>query len=128
MLGCYVASTDLLVPKLSEGADSVGGQLRGDKECLFGGVTSCGRVWRKVPESDARSVLTLPASLSGTSPSDIAVICCAIEGALNSYLRRIRLPKSPPISLMLSAPFVKFAKGLSTKTVEAAQRPNTHVG
>ena len=46
----------------SEGraADSVGGKLRQDKECLefmiFSGVTSSGRVWRKVPESDARSV------------------------------------------------------------------------
>ena len=26
------------------------------KECPFCGVTSSGRVWRKVPESDARSV------------------------------------------------------------------------
>ena len=41
---------------LSEGADPVGGQLRGDKECPFNGVTKSGRVWRKVPESDARSV------------------------------------------------------------------------
>ena len=32
------------------------GQLRGDKECPFSGVTKSGRVWRKVPESDARSV------------------------------------------------------------------------
>ena len=39
-------------PNLSEGADRVGGQLRGDKECLFSGVTKSGRVWRKVPESD----------------------------------------------------------------------------
>ena len=39
---------------LSEGADRVGGQLRGDTECPFGGVTKSGRVWRKVPESDAR--------------------------------------------------------------------------
>ena len=38
---------------LSEGADRVGGQLRGDKECPFSGVTKSGRVWRKVPESDA---------------------------------------------------------------------------
>ena len=45
---------------LSEDADRVGGQLRGDKECPFSGVTKPGRVWRKVPESDARSVaLTL---------------------------------------------------------------------
>ena len=33
-----------------------GGQLRGDKECRFSGVTKSGIVWRKVPESDARSV------------------------------------------------------------------------
>ena len=25
-------------------------------ECPFGGVTKSGRIWRKVPESDARSV------------------------------------------------------------------------
>ena len=38
----------------------VAGQLRGDKECPFSGVTNSGRVWRMVPESDARSVtLTL---------------------------------------------------------------------
>ena len=35
---------------------SVHGQLRGDKECPFSGVTKSGLVWRKVPESDARSV------------------------------------------------------------------------
>ena len=44
-------------PNLSEGADRVGGQLRGDKECHFSGVTKSGRIWRKVPESDARSVV-----------------------------------------------------------------------
>ena len=36
---------------LSEGADRVGGQLRGDKECPFSGVTKSGRARRKVPES-----------------------------------------------------------------------------
>ena len=30
--------------------------MRGDKECPFSGVTSSGRVWRKVQESEARSV------------------------------------------------------------------------
>ena len=40
-----------------EGANRVAGQLRGDKECPFSGVTKSGRVWRKVPESDARRVL-----------------------------------------------------------------------
>ena len=33
------------------GADRVGGQLRGDKECPFSGVTKSGRVWRKVPKT-----------------------------------------------------------------------------
>ena len=47
-------------PNLSEGVDSVGGQLCGDKECPFSGVTKSGRVWRKVPESDARSVSLKP--------------------------------------------------------------------
>ena len=40
-------------PNLSEGVDRVGGQLRGDKECPFSGVTKSGRVWRKVPKSGA---------------------------------------------------------------------------
>ena len=45
-------------PNLLEGADRVAGQLCGDKECPFSGVTKSGRVWRKVPESDAQSVQT----------------------------------------------------------------------
>ena len=56
-------------PNLSEGADRVAGQLRGDKECPFSDVTKSGRVRRKVPESDARSVdalLTLPLTVNGT--------------------------------------------------------------
>ena len=40
------------LPNLSEGADRVAGQLRGDKECPFSGVTKSGRVWRKVSERD----------------------------------------------------------------------------
>ena len=43
-------------PNLSEGADRVGGQLRGDKECPVSGVSKSDRVWRKVLASDARSV------------------------------------------------------------------------
>ena len=35
-------------PNLSGGADRVGGQLRGDKECPFSGVTKSGRVWSQV--------------------------------------------------------------------------------
>ena len=45
-------------PDFSEAADRVGAQLRGDKECPFSGVTKSDRVWRKVPESGARSVGT----------------------------------------------------------------------
>ena len=43
-------------PDLLEGADCVGGQLHGDKECPSSGVTSFGRVGRNGPKSDARSV------------------------------------------------------------------------
>ena len=35
---------------------SLHGQLRRDKERPSSGVTKTGRVWRKVPESDARCV------------------------------------------------------------------------
>ena len=44
------------------------GQLRGDKECPFSGVTKSGRVWRKVSESGARSVglrMTFPGRVLG---------------------------------------------------------------
>ena len=54
-LGCFYSHINTrTVP--AEGADRVAGQLRGDKECPFSGVTKSSRVWRKVPESDARSV------------------------------------------------------------------------
>ena len=56
-LGARLLPQSYQYPNLSEGADRVAGQLRGDKECPFSGVTKSGRVWRKVPESDARSVL-----------------------------------------------------------------------
>ena len=51
VLGRQVVSTVILVS-----TPFGGGQLRGDKEGPFSGVTNSGRVWRKVPESDARSV------------------------------------------------------------------------
>ena len=56
-LGCFQSYQ---YPNFSEGADRVGGQLRGDRECLFNGVTKSGRVWRKLPESDARCVGQCP--------------------------------------------------------------------
>ena len=55
-LGAKLLPQSYQYPNLSEGADRVAGQLRGDKECPFSGVTKSGGVWRKVPESDARSV------------------------------------------------------------------------
>ena len=58
VLGRYLASAVLSVLKPFGGADRVDGQLRGEKECPFSGVTSSDRVWRKVPESDARSVIS----------------------------------------------------------------------
>ena len=45
-----------LQTNLSEGADRVAGQLRRGKECPYSGVTKSGRVWMRMPESDARSV------------------------------------------------------------------------
>ena len=56
------------------GADRVGGQLRGDKECPFSGAAKSGRVWRKVPESDARSV---PLAFSGLP---IQALCVSLAG------------------------------------------------
>ena len=44
-------------PNLSEGADGAGIDNCAEiKEFPFNGVTKSGRVWTKVPESDARSV------------------------------------------------------------------------
>ena len=55
-LGARLLPQSYQYPNLSEGADRVCGQLRGDKECPFSDVTKSGRVWRKVPENGARSV------------------------------------------------------------------------
>ena len=65
-------------PNLSEGADSIGGQLRGDKECPFSGVTKSGRVWRKcrkavlglcVRSSAVRKLKAKEVQLSSPAPS-----------------------------------------------------------
>ena len=47
MLRCCVASTTLILPNLSEGADSDGEPTCGDKECPISAVTSNGRCWKK---------------------------------------------------------------------------------
>ena len=53
-LGCFYSL--ISTRTFSESADRVAGQLRGDKECPFSGIAKSARFWRKVPESDARSV------------------------------------------------------------------------
>ena len=55
-LGARLLPQPYQYSNLLEGADRVSGQLRGDKECPFSGITKSGRVWRKVPESNAQSV------------------------------------------------------------------------
>ena len=66
---------------LSEGADRVAGQLHGDKECPFNGVSKSGRVWRKVPESGARSVNEAQSARAesthkGVTVRDSGLSCC----------------------------------------------------
>ena len=55
-------------PHFSEGADSVSGQMCGDKKCPFSGVTNSGRLWREVPESQVQRVC-MQDSLNCQSPS-----------------------------------------------------------
>ena len=55
-LGARLLPQSYQYPNLSEGADRIDGLQQRDKECPFNGVTKSGRVWRKLPESDARSV------------------------------------------------------------------------
>ena len=76
------AGAVLLPQSYSEGADRPGvdGQLRGDKECPFNGVTNSGRVWRKVPETDARS--HTPSIAFRHLPPNSARFGYATEGAL----------------------------------------------
>ena len=85
MIERYVASTVLIeYPSISEGAGSVGGQLRGDKECPFSGVTKSGTVWRKVPESDEHSegviladrISSIPGCIPG-QPEELHIECTA---------------------------------------------------
>ena len=85
-LGARLLPQSYQYPNLSEGADRVGGQLRGDKECPFSGVTKSGRVWRKVPESDARSVgegsIHTPSIAFRHLPPNSARVMYSLEGAL----------------------------------------------
>ena len=61
----------------------VSGQLRGDKECPFSGVTT-GRVWRKVPEIDPRECVAplLPKSQKFTQRRRCLAIFACVAGLL----------------------------------------------
>ena len=53
----FVATKMILVAAPTNNTYQYLNLLKGaDKECPFSGVTKSGRVWRKVPESDARNV------------------------------------------------------------------------
>ena len=56
-LGTRLLPQSYQYPNLLEGAECIGGQMHGDKEYPFSDVTKSGRVWRKVLESGARSVM-----------------------------------------------------------------------
>ena len=83
-------------PNLSEGADRVGGQLRGDKECPFSGVTKSGRVWRKVPESDARSETSSKTCLTPNCLQRRAGGVRESPGGLGGWRLPYAAPLSPP--------------------------------
>ena len=61
----------------------VSGQLRGDKECPFSGVTT-GRVWRKVPEIDPRECVAplLPKSQKFAQRRRCLAIFACVAGLL----------------------------------------------
>ena len=95
-MGARLLSQSYQYPNLSEGADRVDGQLRGDREYPFSSVTKSGGVWRKVPESGARSV---PPARTGDKPFKGGVWLPMWQGNINSHKRN---PLTPyPISLMV---------------------------
>ena len=66
-LDAVLLSKSSQYPNLLEVADSIAGQLLGNKECPFSGVTNSGRVWRKVSESGARESPGTSAALHFTN-------------------------------------------------------------
>ena len=78
-----------------------GGQLREDKECPFRGVTKVGRVWRKVPESDARSLECLFSGVTKSGrvwrkvpESDARSLECLFSGVTKSGRVWRKVPES----------------------------------
>ena len=99
-LGARLLPQSYQYPNLSEGADRVGGQLRGDKECPFSGVAKSGRVWRKVPESDARSVTSfLPSCLNSLIGSYLRETTIATQKSEGSEI--VSLDSSDPCGVLV---------------------------
>ena len=86
-LGCFYSH--ISTRTFTEGADCVGGQLRGDKECPFSGVTKPGRVWRKVPESDG---VCTGCSISGPAAVSLLESCIRLRSVLIMMSRFMRGP------------------------------------
>ena len=104
-------------PNLSEGADSVGGQLRGDKECPFSGVTKSGRIWRKVPESGARSVTSpLPQALMVERGPVVRYGAGRGGRAILKHLQTVMLPQSKLNTVSFAAEITGRRAGLAEVT------------
>ena len=118
VLGRSSYSHNYQYPNFSEGSDRVGGQLCRDKECPFSGVTSSGRVWRKVPESDARSVpLTLSCSHTFSVSLSASVSLFPLSVCLLSVCLR------PPLCLCLSLS-VCLSISVSSLTLSFSHTPS----
>ena len=89
-LGARLLPQSYQHPNLSEGADRVGGQLRGDKECPFSGVTKSGRVWGRcqkamlgvccdpLPTSAAEDPTQAPPIQTGTPQCELRLLAYKI--------------------------------------------------
>ena len=64
-LGARLLPQSYQYPNLSEGADRVGGQLRGDKECRFSGVTKSGSLEEGAGKRCSECVNKVRAGTSG---------------------------------------------------------------
>ena len=75
-LGAKLLLQSYQYPNLSEGADRVGGQLRGDKECPFSGVTKSGSL-----EEGAGN----RCSECGRKLEDFTARCQTVQGRLSRW-------------------------------------------
>ena len=107
VLGRYVASIVLLVPKPFGGR----WQPRGDNEWPLSGVTSCGRVWRKVPGCDGSECVcdrrpspTQPAWLTHARKTTLAPVPTSLACGFTSFSFSASAFRTTPAPLMGSTP------------------------